>query len=163
MVKAPVRRTIESTIRYAAALYHLAKLKDPNVTVNFTDAVFKAFEVTGAYQQILNEQALKFNYGGQNPKMMAEVTEALRTTYKASEEYICDSIHSARDAGRPIYRFAVFDNAIGDANSISPDIIQKRNGDVKFVEPFNNKGLIGMEWVMNLIDLTLKIRQSQKK
>ncbi|MFH0798059.1 MAG: hypothetical protein V1906_01465 [Candidatus Woesearchaeota archaeon] len=163
MIRAPARRTIESTIRYAAALYLLANLKDPNVKVNFTDAVFKAFEVTGAYQQILNEQALKFNHGGQNPKMMAEVVEALRTTYKANEDFIIYSIQSINDNGKPVYNFAVFKEEIGDGDTISMDVVKKRNGDVKLVKPFHNNGLIGMGWVRDLIDLTMKIRHSRKK
>ncbi|MEK6952268.1 MAG: AAA family ATPase, partial [Nanoarchaeota archaeon] len=96
LVRKPVPRTREATRRYAAALYHLAKIKDPNVQVDPVELMFKAFELTGAYQFLLNPQVLRGEkYRGQAPKMMAEVTQRLKDDFRKNEDYILTSMSEA--------------------------------------------------------------------
>jgi len=65
-VRDPVERTSQAMRKYAAALYYLAKLKDPKQPVDTVDLMFKSFELTGAYQSLLNPLTLRSKYHGSN-------------------------------------------------------------------------------------------------
>ncbi|MEK6830887.1 MAG: hypothetical protein AABX77_02565, partial [Nanoarchaeota archaeon] len=68
---------MEVVRKYSAALEYLAKLKNPDIPITPDEFVFKAFELAGAYQHLLNPSHLREHYN-HNPKLMREIVERLR-------------------------------------------------------------------------------------
>ena len=159
LIKAPEgRRTIEATMKYASALQYLAKLKNPKQDVNAIDLVFFAFELTGAYQFSLNPGVLRQKYEEQNPVMMSEVVGKLKNNFKAHQDYIFTSLEAAKK-GREVTAF--FNVSAEDARrklglgkedwGIYEDLPQAVRDRVAKIEPFHDKGEIGLSWVLELI------------
>lgn len=160
-VRAPVRRTIESTLKYAAALYYMAGLKNPNVHMNSADLMFKAFEVTGAYQQILNPSVLKMKYADQNPKLMAEVADKLKADYKANEDYIVGTIDAIKD-GRKAARFFKDNENVGDYDALN-STARKAVKPNAVITPYTDGRMVGLGWMNEFIDLNLKLIRLRAK
>ena len=106
LIKAPAgERTLNAIKKYASALYYLAKLKDHSIDINPTDLIFKAFEIVGTYQLLLNPQILKQEYYEQNPKMMAEVVRKLKDDFNANADYIISSLEAAKQGEKLVSFF----------------------------------------------------------
>jgi len=154
LINAPTQRTINATLKYAAALQYLMKLKNPNEPVNTRDLLFKAFELTGAYQYLLNPGVLKQEFCDQNPKMMAAVVDKLKSDYSNVEEFIVAGLEAA-EQGQKLEEFFEYDGRIGNYNELS----EKAQKTVTKIEPFTDKGKLGFEWVKTLIELTCKLKR----
>lgn len=160
MVRPPCgERTLNAVKRYAAALAYVARLKNPNQDLDSVDLMFRAFEMAGAYQHILNPMVLKMQYQDQNPKMMAEVASALRAAFKQKEDYIVSALHQA-ERGRKVTQFFEQDGQIGDYSTLSPaakDMLKKKG--IPPVEPFADAGYLGFSWVNDFADMRIKYRK----
>lgn len=151
LIKAPLRRSVNSTVRYAAALDYLSKLKDPKQKTDPVDLMFKAFEVTGAYQMLLNPQILRQEYYDQNPKMMADVAAKLKEDFRKNEDYIIASLEESKK-GKVLTKFFAAGDKIGNYEDLSAETKKK----VKPIEPFTDKREVGLSWMNNLIKFKLK-------
>ena len=150
----PVQRTVEATLRYAAALDFMAKLKDPKVEIDPIDLMFKSFELCGAYQLLLNPQLLAQTYRGQNPKFMSEAVKKLREDFKANEDYLLTSLSQAQKKGRLITTFYREGDRLGNYDSLS----EKGKMGVTKIEPYTDAREIGLSWVKPLLDFEIKQR-----
>lgn len=154
LIKEPAPRTMEVVRLYAESLRYLAKLKTPNIEIDSTDLIFKAFELTGAYQELLNPQELR-NHLNHNPKLMAEVVEKLREDYKEAKPFILASLEEA-NRGKRVTRFFTQGEKFGPYDELSKEKREKFNPK----EPFTNAREVGLSWVSELADLIL--RQKEK-
>src|SRR3989344_1869810 len=145
-IRAPVQRTLEATIKYAAALEFVAKLKDPQQSIDAVEFMFKAFELTGAYQSLLNPQTLRQKYLEQNPVMMATVAEELKKDFRANEDYILTSLEMAGQ-GKAVTVFFKDNETLGDYETLN----RKANKKVAKLEPYTDARPIGLGWVKDLI------------
>ena len=155
-VRAPETRTMEVVRKYALALEYLAKLKDPSVKVESYELIFKAFELTGAYQHLLNPVRLRDHYG-HNPRLMAEVVKDLQADYEKARPYILTSLEMAGQ-GKGETVFFNRGEQFGLYNALS-DKAKKSVGAA--ISPFSNQRAIGLGWVNNLVELTIK--ESEKR
>ncbi|MCR4327082.1 MAG: hypothetical protein NUV46_00700 [Nanoarchaeota archaeon] len=105
-IKSPVRRTLEATRKYASALDFLIKLKGEK-NANPRDIMFKAFELTGAYQSLLNPYILKSKFLDENQEMMKNVSEELKEDYLKNEDRILTTLEFAQKGVSPDSLFAV--------------------------------------------------------
>ncbi len=164
LVKSPVERTLQAVLKYACALEYLAKIKNPHQPLNAVDTVFKSFELTGAYQQLLNPTVLKTEYFDHNPALMKETVEKLRKDFKKNEDFIFCALEKAKE-GRKITEFFQYDNnndkKTGDWNKLN----DKAKKNMKKIEPFTDeKKEIGMGWVKDVIDFEIEqMKEAQKK
>ncbi|MDD5133050.1 MAG: hypothetical protein PHD81_03035 [Candidatus Nanoarchaeia archaeon] len=154
LIRAPVERTTSATLRYAAALQYLMKLKNPNEKINTTELLFKAFEMTGAYQSLLNPTILKQDYYDQNPKMMADVVDKLKKDYAKAEKFIIASLEAV-EQGKKVNTFFVHEDRIGNYEDLSNEA--KRS--ITKIDPFTDRGKLGYGWVNTLLDLTSKLKR----
>jgi predicted Zn-ribbon and HTH transcriptional regulator len=135
LIRAPAgERTLNAVKRYASALYYLAKLKDQNVEIDAIDLMFKAFELAGAYQLLLNPMVLRQDYYEQNPKMMAEVVKRLKEDFKANADYICTSLEQAIKGKKITKFFKTEDGQIGNYDALTPEAKKK----VKLIQPYTD-------------------------
>lgn len=150
-IKNPTTRTLEVVRKYAEALKFLAELKNPSAT-NFRphEYIFKAFELAGAYQHLLNSSRLRENFN-HNPKLMAEVVEKLRADYEANMYLILTSIDQAHK-GKEVTRFFEFEGEIGDYDSLTDQGKKKTS----MIAPFTNSREIGLSWVEDAVDMEIK-------
>ena len=155
LIRAPYERTLNVVKRYAAALYYVAKLKDPNINIDAVDLMFKAFEIAGAYQFLLNPQILRQDYYEQNPKMMAEVVERLKDDFRKNEDFIITSLEEA-NKGKKAIRFFELNGSYGNYDELNDEAKKK----VKPIEPYTNDREIGLEWVKYLVNY--KINNNKK-
>jgi hypothetical protein len=174
MVKEPVGRTLESTRKYAAAIEYLAKLKDPSIKLNPTEVMFKAFELAGAYQSLLNPTILHGKYYTENPEMMGDVVEELKADYKKNEERIIATLDAAEKGMN--YKNLVYINSEkagvkGQVHEDSKEIkeqekeIRERDSNAvidreRFV--FNNRDVLDYSWVPGLAG-TIKLEEDMRK
>jgi len=158
LIEAPARRMQNSIIRYAAALNYLAKLKDENVKVNAVDLVFKAFEITGAYQFLLNPHILKSRYQGQNPKMMADVVSKLKEDFRANEDFIMASAEEA-ERGKEVTRFFKKKNDKGEdviGNYDDENLDDKVRAKFEPIEPYKGERPVRLGWMPIFIKVNKK-------
>ncbi|MBI5064818.1 hypothetical protein HZA97_01150 [Candidatus Woesearchaeota archaeon] len=164
LVKSPVERTLQAILKYACALEYLAKIKNPHQALNSVDTIFKAFELTGAYQQLLNPTVLKTEYFDHNPALMKEVVDKLKKDFRSNEDFILCALEKAKN-GKKITSFFTYDDngqkKIGDWNKLG----DKAKGSLKKIEPFTDeKREIGMGWVKDVIDFEMEqLKEAQKK
>ncbi|MFH1174361.1 MAG: AAA family ATPase [archaeon] len=154
-INTPVIRTTKAIRLYSAALQFVAELKDPKVEMDTTDLVFKVFEVTGAYQELLNPLLLRQNFNGHNPKMMKEVVEKLKVDYMSVKDYILAALYEAQQGNR-VTRFFKKGDTLGSYDDLSDE---KKPSFTK-EEPFTDatKTGIGMQWVVDQVELIIKAR-----
>ena len=155
LIRAPYERTLNVVKRYAAALYYVAKLKDPNINIDAVDLMFKAFEIAGAYQFLLNPQILRQDYYEQNPKMMAEVVERLKDDFRKNEDFIITSLEEA-SKGKKAIRFFELNGSYGNYDELNDEAKKE----VKPIDPYTNDREIGLEWVKYLVNY--KINNNKK-
>ncbi|MGV8152662.1 MAG: hypothetical protein ACP5OG_06270 [Candidatus Nanoarchaeia archaeon] len=98
-------RTVQVLPKYAAALNYLIKLKNPKISVDATELMFKAFELTGAYQDFLNPFILHQKYDGQHPLMMADVVNMLKENYLKQKDNILSCIEASKSGLNPMDLF----------------------------------------------------------
>jgi hypothetical protein len=151
LIREPSTRTLQSTALYAAALEHVAKLKDPTVSLDPVELMFKSFEMTGAYQFLLNSGVLKQKYEDDVPAMMHAVVEELKKDFRENEEYILTAMEQAQE-GMRIVSFFKKDGQIGDYDSLN----NTTKKSLSPIEPFTDKRLIGTGWVTKYLDFELK-------
>jgi hypothetical protein len=159
LVTAPVQRTLQSMTRYASALHYLAKLKNPQQEINPIDLMFKAFELTSAYQNILNPAKLKSDFSDEAPKMMAHVAEKLKQDFRENQDFILSSLDEARKGNHAIDYF----EADGQKGLGYNQLNEKARARVSPVEPFHDNRPIGLGWVKDAVDAEIKLAQLKKK
>ena len=151
LVKEPSPRTMEVVRLYAESLNYLAKLKNPEVKIDKTDLVFKAFELTGAYQHLLNPSELRKNFG-HNPKVMAEVVAKLREDYLKVQPYILSSLEEAEKEGKRVVSFFEVGEEFGPFDNLD----EKHKKTNKKIEPYIDAREVGLNWVPKLVDTILE-------
>lgn len=154
LIREPVTRTLQSTVLYAAALEHIAKLKDPAVALDPVELMFKSFEMTGAYQFLLNPGVLKQKYEDDVSAMMHAVVEELKKDFRANEEYILTAMEQARE-GQRMANFFEKEGQIGNYDSLNA----KARKSLSKVSPFTDERMIGLGWVTKYLDYVLKRRK----
>ncbi len=161
LVRNPQPRTTQALMRYATSLHYLAKLKNPKRKINPIDTMFKAFELTAAYQDVLNPLVLSQEYKKEHPVMMARVAEQLKADFRKNEDYILTSFESARNRGDV---FKQYFKVKGDGQTYAgepSDEVDKNK--VTVVKPFNNLGEVNLTWVNSAIDVQKKIHDMKVK
>ena len=156
-LKSPVERTMQAMIKYAAALDYLSKLKDKNQNTDAVDMMFKSFELTGAYQSLLNPMLLRQDYLEQNPKFMAEVAKKLKDDFRANEDFILTSIDEAASNGKKTVAFFEKDGKFGSHS----DLPENLKGEYAKIEPYTNGREIGLGWVNNYVDFLANQRKGK--
>lgn len=151
LIKEPAPRTLQATALYAAALAFLAKLKDPKITLDPVELMFKSFEMTGAYQFLLNPGVLKQKYEDENLVMMQAVVEKLKEDFKGNVKFILAAMEQA-GIGKKVVNFFEVEGQIGNYDKLNAGARSK----VSKKEPFNNTRAIGLEWVTKLLDYKLR-------
>ena len=146
LIKEPTVRTMEVLRLYAESLKYLAKLKNPEVEIEPAELVFKAFELTGAYQHLLNPIKLREHFN-HSPKLMVEVVEKLKRDYEAVKLYILASIGLAVK-GEKATRFFKQRDEFGLYDKLS----KEKRKEHKKVEPYEDKREIGMNWMHDFLD-----------
>ncbi|MFA5174468.1 MAG: AAA family ATPase [Candidatus Pacearchaeota archaeon] len=159
LVSVPVQRTLQSVARYASALHYLAKLKNPEQEINPVDLMFKAFELTSAYQNVLNPSILKSEYLDEAPKMIAEVAERLKSDFKENQDIILTSLEEATKGNRALDYFKTADGTTLLGYS---ELSQKGKSAVNPYEPFNNNRAIGLSWVKDAVDIEIDMAKNKK-
>ena len=149
LVRAPVRRTTNAMIKYASALYFLAKLKDPKEIIDPVDLMFKSFELTGAYQMLLNPAVLRNDYNELNPKMMKEVVEKLKAHYRENEPYIKHALSDTQEGKKP-GKFFKHENKIGRFEDLNEKARTKFG--ISPIDPFTDNQEIGMKWAEKFVE-----------
>ncbi|MFZ5955776.1 MAG: ATP-binding protein [Nanoarchaeota archaeon] len=163
LINAPVQRTLQSTVRYASALFYLAKLKNEDLEVNAVDLMFKSFELVSTYQNVLNPAILKSEYLDQPQEMMKKVCERLKTDFKTNENFIMTSLDEASKGNKCIDYFEFTDEKGEKMFSLGYSKLDgKIRNRVTPLNPFTNAGPIGLEWVLNFIDTEIKIGNLRK-
>lgn len=153
LIREPVTRTLQATVLYAAALEYIAKLKDPAAALDSVELMFKSFEMTGAYQFLLNHGVLKQKYEDDVPVMMHAVTEELKKDFRANEKYIFAAMEQAGE-GRKVVSFFEQDGQVGNYDELNA----KAQKSLSPIVPFTNQRQIGMEWVTKYLDYVLSRR-----
>jgi len=149
LIKGPETRTVEFLRKYSAALDFVSKLKH-GTSPDPVEIVFKAFELAGAYQGLLNGTVVANKHYGQAPRMMRDVCKELRADFEANSDCILNSVEAAKE-GREV---TVFYNGINkDGDEVMDDYnnlsdVAKENGEYSSVEPFTNNRPVGLEWVV---------------
>lgn len=161
LVSGPSPRTVQTMNRYAAALHFLAELKDPKKAsqIDTADLMFKAFELTGVYQQILNPYVLNNVHRGQAPKMMAKVTERLKEDFRKNEDYILTSLENAHEGNNVTF----FTMPNGERKYLSRELTDEEKAKVSVIDPFKDDNEIGLTWVKSLADTIKQTRNLSKK
>jgi len=159
LIKSPTQRTINALIKYSSALYYLSKLKNPKQNIDAVTLMFRAFELTGAYQKLLNPSVLRQDYAGQNPKMMEKIAEKIEHDFRKNQDFILTSLENAQK-GKPFDDYFTHDNEIGEGYS---QLNEKTRVNVQKVEPFTNNREIGLEWVKTACKLWQNIHKNNQK
>jgi MoxR-like ATPase len=168
-IRSPLPRTINSLRKYTASLDFLAKLKNPEIPFDSVDLVFKAFEITGAYQKILNPAVLRQTYGEQNPKMIKDIVDTLKSDFKANEDLIVTYFELIKNKEKIDDYFGI-PKENGSGYDIGPGYSQlntKAKANVQKLDSIidticvNNRP-IGLSWVKEQGKLYKKILEIQK-
>lgn len=148
-IRAPTTRTLEVVRRYASALEYLAKLKNPDVKIEPHELIFQTFELTGAYQHLLNPAHLR-DHHGHNPRLMAQVVKELREDYEKVRPFILASLGAAEE-GHSETEFFVKDDEFAFYDGLD-EKAKAKNTPQKL---YTNARPIGLGWVPELIQLTI--------
>ena len=120
--------------------------------------MFKAFELTAAYQQILNPGVLRSEYSGQNPNFMSDVVEKLKNDFRLNEDMIMTTLEGSLKGERNKDYFE-YDGKIEIGYHGLNEVGKAK---VRIIDPFTNKRAIGMGWVEKLVDLNIEIHGRRK-
>lgn len=160
LVRAPQPRTVNSLIKYATALDYLIKLKDPKENADPVDLVFKAFELTGAYQHLLNPAILKADYVDQSPKMIKEVVDRLKEDFRKNEDFILSTSEKAQNGDNFNDYFSHKKEFSSGYNQLKDEA--KKN--VKKISPEDlDKREIGLSWLDTQAKIQSKVNKIRKK
>ncbi len=167
LVKTPAERTLQSVLRYSCALQYLAQLKNKKQPLDAVDLVFKAFELTGAYQQLLNPTVLKTEHFDHNPSLMKEVVKELKKDFRANENYIISGMEKAQN-GKKVTEFFEQDGVLCAWDALGKDgkpLSDQARKKLKKIDPFKDEGKhVGLSWVKTVIDYELaKLKEAQSK
>ena len=157
LIKQPQPRTLQSTIRYASALDFLIRLKDNSKKINATDLMFKSFELTAAYQQILNPNVLRSEYYEQNPYFISDIVVKLKNDFKKNEDMILTTLENSLKGEKTMDYFMHNKKTHLGYNNLTDEGKSK----VKWVDPFTNNKPIGMDWVNQYVDLNIKLHKKK--
>lgn len=156
MVQSPVERTLNSIRSYASAMDYLLKLKGVDKNVSPRDLVFKAFELTSAYQGALNPFISKTSFNEKNSSMMKDAAGKLREDYMKNEDRILTIFEAAKKGIKPSSLFYLkksnSDDKVlrGDFETLAPKLIKKieeKGGEISRKEfEFNDDALLGYSW-----------------
>ncbi len=158
LVREPSTRTVQGMIKYAAALDWLAKLKNPGQEVDPVDIMFKSFELTAAYHNVLNPMNLRMDHDDQNPEMMANVAQKLKEDFKRNESVIVDSLQRASE-GEAYDDYFMYEGRPQRGYSELSDLTKE---DVEKLEPFNDDREVGLSWVKSEADIIEKVNSARK-
>ncbi len=158
LIKAPLPRTLNSLRKYIASLDYLIHLKDPNMNVDVVDLVFKAFELTGAYQKLLNPMILGQDYFEQNPKMMRDIVESLKQDFRKNESFILTSLEKAQKGEN----FDDFYEYNGEIYADYSKLNKAQRQFVKKINPFVNDREIGLGWVKDQANFYKRLNELRK-
>src|SRR3989338_1669963 len=155
-IRSPVERTMQAMIKYATALDFLAKLKNPDQDTDAVELMFKSFELTGAYQSLLNPMLLRQDYIDQNPKFIAAVVEKLKEDFRSNEDFILSSVEQAKNGNRVV---TFFDNngVLGDHDRLPTNLRSKYSK----IEPYNDNRQIGLGWVNNYVNFLMEMNKGK--
>jgi len=162
MVQSPVTRTLNNIRSYAAALDYLMKLKGVGKECPSAELIFKAFELTSAYQGALNPFILKRLYHEKASSMMKDVVGQLKEDYKRNEDRILTALEAAQRGVKPSSLFyltlpkssRVLRTDYGDFHGKVQDI-QEAGGEVSRKEfEFDDNGVLGYSWVEKSANLS---------
>ncbi len=167
LIKEPTTRTMEVVRLYAESLKYLAKLKNPEIEIDPAELVFKTFELTGAYQHLLNPSKLREHYG-HNPKLMVETVKKLKDDYTNVRPYILTSLEMTKEGKKVTSFFKTKKNECGDElfgpyedyKSISEEA--KKREEVLKVEPYGDKREVGLSWVPKLLNNIIEETQEKQ-
>ena len=151
LIKSPTTRTMEVIRKYAVALKYLALLKDPNIKLSPHELVFKSFELSGAYQHLLNPSSLRENFN-HNQKLMAEIVGQLQEDYTSVRDYILASLEMVKD-GEKATRF-YSDHFAGGNIGLYDELNEKvkKSGNVPLIEPYTNQREVGLKWMNEFLE-----------
>ena len=158
LIRAPKRRTLNSLLRYANALQYLAELKNPEIIIDPIDLIFKSFELTGAYQFLLNPHKLRQDHCDQNPEMMAEIAKRLKEDFRKNEDFIMSSLEQAKK-GNKTTTFFKHNGKLGDYNKFS----EERKTKVQPIKPFHDNREIGLSYMLEVIDEDIERAKSVER
>lgn len=168
-MSSPVRRTIEATRLYSSALAYLIKLKNPNSQVQGTDIMFKAFELTSAYQPFINPDAVQAHKGDFG-KVSAEASYRLKGDFGIKRDYICSTLESAREGEDVLFGIAKrnIGNPIkfekGKIYAFSDGKVFLNKDDFEEFNPFEEPDrVISLGWVRRRAELLKKIKKFKGK
>ena len=157
LVREPQERTMQSMMRYASALHYLVKIKNPDQEIDPVELMFKAFELTAAYQHVLNPAVLRQEYIEQNPEMMRYVVNELKRDFRANQDFIMTSLSGAEEGRRDLDYF----EHEGKVNLGYDRLNDNGKSEVTKINPFTDKRPVGLKWVNDSIDLNLKLNNKE--
>lgn len=156
LIGVPATRNINATRIYASSLAYLAKLKNPEAKIDGVDLMFKAFELTSAYQPFLNSDILQ-SYSGHFGRMMADISSRLKDDFRENEKYIIPYFEAAMQ-GKEVF-FVNPDSKLKKSikktdKEYKEGVVIVKGDNSKFggiskliIEPFNEKRAIGLNWI----------------
>ncbi|MCD4759273.1 MoxR family ATPase [archaeon] len=159
LVKAPVIRTLQSMTKYASALHYLAKLKHPGQEIDTIDLMFKSFELSAAYQHVLNPGVLRQEYSDQNPNFMRDVAQRLKKDFTDNQDMILTTLDEALE-GRKSTDYFEHDGEKSLGYAKLKENVKTR---VTKLDPFNDNRPVGLGWVNDLVDANLKVHKLREK
>ena len=159
-IRNPQTRTSQALDRYIASLEYLYELKFPGRNLDKINLAFKAFEIVGTYQALLNPSLLRTNYQEQNPKMMAETTQKLKEDFTKNQDIILTSLFEA-DKGNE--NFNDYFSKDGKYYLGYSKLSEESKGQIKQKNPFTDSGQIGLEWVDTMGKILVEINKINGK
>lgn len=157
LIRTPTRRTLNAMTRYANALAYLSKLKDPDIETDPVEYTFKAFELTGAYQHLLNPYSLNQKYKGENPVFMQKVVNRLKEDFDKNKEFMMASLEEAQK-GKRVLRFFIDGGELGNYEDLK-EKLQEANDPI---EPYTDSGPVGLSWMEEIIDYEINKAKARK-
>lgn len=162
-------RTLQVLPQYVSALNYLINLKHPEKQIDATELTFKAFELTGAYQNFLNPFVLHQKYGGQAPEMMREVVDRLKEEYNKNKDRILSALESSKEFGNADDLFVVrYEDRRREMRRGYREVSEHK-GKLSHqgieIQPlvFSDAEEIGYSWVMNSAAVLGKINKTLNK
>lgn len=169
----PVPRTLEATALYASALAFLSKVKEPKAQIDSTDLMFKAFELSAAYQPFVNPDALRDSKGGFS-RFMANAVSKLKDDFNKDKDYILTALESAERGKNIKFYKAKLSIPAAEIQAGQVRVVESEGEKIpnesdefkKYFEtlnPFDDKSRkISLSWVNGRADLIRKLVKSRK-
>lgn len=159
----PVLRTLEATRKYASALAYLIKLKNPGQKVDGVDLIFKAFELTSAYQPFINPDVVQ-SYKEHLGKLMSDAASKLKEDFRENEDYITTTLSEA-EKGKEVH--FVKPKKGGSECAISTPVGEKPGEDIRkeylIISPLEQDRLVDLRWVKSRAKLMAELSKARNK